>query len=70
MKKIIIKRHLSPDPLEIKSVDDVFMLSSIPDIIWLIQDDVWTDIYKGIIIISSKKPVGVDLFEKKVDFLS
>ncbi len=64
------KRHLCPDKNHIRGTDDPFLIEPIPDLVWIVSDEQWTEIYKTVVVISSdgKIPADVDLATGKVEF--
>jgi DNA polymerase II small subunit/DNA polymerase delta subunit B len=64
------KRHLCPDKNQIRGTDDPFLIDTIPDVLWIVSDERWNDIYKTAIIVSSdgKVPAEVNLATGKVVF--
>ena len=47
------RRHLSPERAQIRSTDDPFLIEPIPDIVWIVNPEKWTESYKGVIIVAS-----------------
>jgi DNA polymerase II small subunit/DNA polymerase delta subunit B len=64
------KRHLYPDKNQIRGTDDPFLIDTIPDVLWIVSDERWTDNYKTVIIVSSdgKVPAEVNLATGEVVF--
>lgn len=64
------KRHLSPSKNQIRGTDDPFLIEPIPDLLWIVQSEKFTDNYKGVIMISSdgKEAAEVDLASGDVKF--
>jgi DNA polymerase II small subunit/DNA polymerase delta subunit B len=64
------KRHLCPDKNQIRGTDDPFLIEPIPDVVWIISSELWSDNYKGIIVVSSdgKVPAEVSLATGHVEF--
>ncbi len=55
-------RHLNPSPTDINSTDDVWLLEPIPDIIWLLTEKPFYDVYRGVVIFSpGSEAVRLDL---------
>lgn len=64
------KRHLPHKTIH--SDQDPYILSTIPDILWIKSKSTWTKIHKGVTIISltEKDSVKVNLQNKQIDFLA
>jgi len=64
------KRHLCPDKNQIRGTDDPFLIDIIPDVLWIVSDERWTDNYKTVIIVSSdgNVPAEVNLATGEVVF--
>jgi DNA polymerase II small subunit/DNA polymerase delta subunit B len=64
------RRHLSPGKNHIRGTDDPFLIEPIPDLLWIISSERWSDNYKGIVVVSSdgKEPAEVDLAAGNVAF--
>ena len=65
-----LKRRCLPEPNPIKTTENPYLIEEIPDIVWLIQDDEWTENYRGITIIScgSQSLAKLDLGARTVEF--
>jgi len=47
------RRHLLPDKTQIRSTEDPFLIEPIPDLVWIIGPEQWSESYKGVIIVCS-----------------
>ncbi|RKY00901.1 MAG: hypothetical protein DRP54_04655 [Spirochaetes bacterium] len=55
IKLILKKRHLYPESVHITGPEDEFVLTSVPDIFWIIGENYWKEVYKGVTVISTPK---------------
>jgi hypothetical protein len=65
---LFLKKRSLPETNPMKT-PPLYLIEGIPDIIWLIQDQEWTETHRGITIISSgrKSLVGIDLETRKTE---
>lgn len=63
-----LKKRSLPEPSPPASPNPACLIEEIPDILWLIQDQEWTETHQGVTIISCSSHAKLNLETKKAEF--